>query len=622
MAAETILGRSLNIDDAFSSKCYGRSYEAFHAWVESTIEQIRREACVLLFPVFAHAYLRIVNNGKDEEKEEFLERWSDEHSCHELWKPLTCGKLSSSPKFVCRISGSTALLVSEFLSRTSNVCVVQILNENVTIEVGEFSSGCVLVEKQEEPVVVLSEKEAKKTSVGFHQQLKLGVLAESVDEARQRNSADDLPVAFFDRDPDDAANAYASALLARSRRPSKAGGLSRGLLSALDPTALALTLVEATTSLSCCKPSKDARRLAAGFVDASIRVYKVDSLAVDPRRREAEGGGNGPTQQRSVAHIGPVYSVDWERESRYLLSGGADGCVVLWDTENGRDDEDGAASASSSALSRYRAHSSGGPCWDVRWSDLSRGHLFATAGADSTARIFATDRVDPCRILVGHWSDVSKCAWHPNAHYLLTGSYDKQCRLWDLRAGKTCRILQDAHSPVTAIDLSPDGLYAAAACENGSVHVWSLDAAKKIASFAAAAATTAPDVGNPPRGGEHGQASEQRRAGVDDNAEGLAQKNAAITNKRHSQKSNLVQPSSSFSSPKREKKNPVYSVSFSSDGEVLAAGGKDQTLRIFNSIDQDDSLVLHHNFKTKATPIFDLTWTNANLCLVSGALLA
>jgi len=299
---------------------------------------------------------------------------------------------------------------------------------------------------------------------------------------------------------------------------------------------------------------------------------------------------------KAVAHRGPVYAVDWERESRYLLTAAADGCCVLWDTET----------APGRALCRYRAHA--GPSWDVRWSDLSRGHLFAVAGADKTTRVFATDRVEALRVLVGHWADVSCCAWHPNAHYVLSGSHDKQARLWDLRAGKTARVLADATAALTATDVSPDGKYAAAGCADGSVHVWNLDSAKRLGSYVppsfstpVAATLTASPAPAPAPADAASQPTPPQKAPA-------KRKASAIS----------APPTAAAAIPSPP---TVYSLAFSADGAALAAGGRDQTLRLFTSINDHAALQAHHLLKTKATPIFDLTWTRANLCLVSGPLL-
>lgn len=58
------------------------------------------------------------------------------------------------------------------------------------------------------------------------------------------------------------------------------------------------------------------------------------------------------------------------------------------------------------------------------------------------------ERAQPLRMLVGHHSDVSTVRWHPNSHYVATGSHDRTVRLWDVRDGKSQRILVGHRAPV------------------------------------------------------------------------------------------------------------------------------------------------------------------------------
>ena len=600
-----------------------RSYAAFHTWAEETIEPVRSEIVSLLYPVFAHAYLRLKTDD-EATAAEFLERWTESHSNRytEELKDLGTTVLKEEGsygwrlqrcKFVVRLGAVAAELVGDYLTRTANVCVIRVINEHVKIEIVDDAKAigrselATLIddddgenieeepEKKRKREVVVSAATARKAGVGATKgratgtEVHLGSLAESLVDAEPA-SATKVPPSFWGQaDPE--TNAYAAAMLRDHTRRKLTGNVqqsggegsrSRPRLSALEPVALMATVVGGDADqVSCMKPSRDATRIAAGFSDSTVRVWRLDAVA----RRDGARASNG------AAHRGPVYACAWSAEARFLLTSAADGCAVLWDT-GGVDAkpgaQDGGLNRQSSqlpgppgglsrartmsddlsqqhqhkprALARYRAHG-GRPAFDVAWSDLASGRLFATAGGDRTCRLFATDRVDPLRIFVGHWGEVLKVKWHPNAHYLLTASVDKSLRLWDVRArgdGVRCARILDGGGVFSAIDLSPDGKYAAAADHDGKLHLWHLDSGRPIASG-----------GDVPG---------------------------------------------------------VHALAFSNAGAALATGGRDNSVNIWdaNAIHNDTNNFFaapRHTFRTKSTPVFDLTWTFGNLCIVSGPLL-
>ena len=62
------------------------------------------------------------------------------------------------------------------------------------------------------------------------------------------------------------------------------------------------------------------------------------------------------------------------------------------------------------------------PVWVVRFAPL--GYYFASASNDRTACIYDMKQHTPVRILAGHIADVTALEWHPNQHYVATGSTD------------------------------------------------------------------------------------------------------------------------------------------------------------------------------------------------------
>lgn len=264
-----------------------------------------------------------------------------------------------------------------------------------------------------------------------------------------------------------------------------------------------------------CQP--DGRRVAVGCDDASVRIYDV--------LQEAQGGGHEPSHVLLGHKNGfPVFSVDWNRDGRCLLSGGGDGAARLWDTaavgpfgevfgggqgsnsagessslslsgtkdqKKKDDDQDTAVPglkpevkpySSATTLAVYRGHTPTSPVWSVRFSPA--GYYFATAGGDATARLWTTDRTIPVRLFAGHTSANVNCIeWHPNCNYLLTGADDKTCRLWDIQTGRTVRILNGCRAGIASVCISPGGRYALGSDHGGVVHMWDLGNGKKITEF-------------------------------------------------------------------------------------------------------------------------------------------
>ena len=54
-------------------------YAQFHGWVERCLEAARADLSGALFPVFAHCYCSLVDEGNNDEASRFLERWAPSH---------------------------------------------------------------------------------------------------------------------------------------------------------------------------------------------------------------------------------------------------------------------------------------------------------------------------------------------------------------------------------------------------------------------------------------------------------------------------------------------------------------------------------------------------------------
>lgn len=377
------------------------------------------------------------------------------------------------------------------------------------------------------------------------------------------------------------------------------------------------------TCAKLCPP--DGRRIAAGCSDSAVRIWSVDSWTPHSEKASLDTAHGVTSSEPVTVLLGhkrgmPVFDVDWNRDGRTIISAGGDGSLRLWDTRavgsygtlkristkgnmRGNGTKVVASSVSGhpsthvpgakpesnavlhgSALVSYQGHAPSKPIWSVSFAPC--GYYFASGGADSTARLWCTDRKSPVRIFAGHYSEnVNTVSWHPNCNYILTGSDDKTVRMWDIQSGTCVRLFSGCPEGVNNVKVSSSGLLVAASDYSGIVHVWDVRNGRKLNEF----------------------------------------------------KNSHESPSS----VKKDTSSIIRSISFSPCGTALATGSDDCTIRVWDS----RGLASHYSnpeflaisgantgfaagpnpireprkiFRTKFTSILDLQYTKRNLLLCVG----
>ncbi len=71
-------------------------------------------------------------------------------------------------------------------------------------------------------------------------------------------------------------------------------------------------------------------------------------------------------------------------------------------------------------------------------------------------------------------TDVECIEFHPNAHYIATGSCDKQIRLWDIETGECVRLMFTVPGSVRALKFTKNGLFLLAGNDVGQLVVFDL----------------------------------------------------------------------------------------------------------------------------------------------------
>ena len=156
-------------------------------------------------------------------------------------------------------------------------------------------------------------------------------------------------------------------------------------------------------------------------------------------------------------HEDPVYAVDVSPDGRFVLSGGFDRTVRLWDRRSGQ------------AVRVMADHTN--LVLTVAFSP--DGTLMASGGLDNVARVYEVPLpVAVAEVPLSVPGTVLRTT--PDGKQLFIGDKNGAVRLWDPAAAKVVRQFAGGSGPVAALAPSPNGAFLLAAFPGGRVLGWSV----------------------------------------------------------------------------------------------------------------------------------------------------
>jgi WD40 repeat protein len=207
-----------------------------------------------------------------------------------------------------------------------------------------------------------------------------------------------------------------------------------------------------------------------------------------------------------AAHAGDVFALAFTRDGRFMVSGGRDGVVRVWDVRAGSvrftltGHEGDVNSVAVDPAGTWVA--SCGDDGTVRVWDLATGaargvvartgavilgmavspdgQSLAFADGDNTVALWDVGNTDR-RVLGRVPARVEAVAFAPDGRRVAVGCQNGEVRVWDLAgAAPAERMLGQGTNQVTELNFSPDGRYLAAAFRWGGAAVWEADSGRKL----------------------------------------------------------------------------------------------------------------------------------------------
>ncbi|MBD3884720.1 pentapeptide repeat-containing protein [Phormidium tenue FACHB-886] len=209
-----------------------------------------------------------------------------------------------------------------------------------------------------------------------------------------------------------------------------------------------------------CKTGQCLQTLSANQSSIRSVVFTADSHHVLSAGEDRQVRLWDLTQGRCIkifeGHSQTVWAVDVSPDDRYVVSGGNDTLVKLWDIQTGR------------CLQNFEGHTL--QIWSVAFSP--DGQAIASGSMDQTARLWNLRDRQCTACFRGHSSMVMSVAFSADSKTLASGGMDRLIKHWDLESKACARTWSGYKNIIWSVAFSPDGQTVTSSSLDGIIRIW------------------------------------------------------------------------------------------------------------------------------------------------------
>ncbi|PSB04666.1 AAA-like domain-containing protein [Merismopedia glauca] len=407
------------------------------------------------------------------------------------------------------------------------------------------------------------------------------------------------------------------------------------------------TLVGHGKSVRSIAFSPDGKYLVSGSHDRTIKIWQVK---------------DGLLKKTINAHLEEVETIRFSPDGSFIADGSFDNTVKLW-TSNGEpiktanvlknegaiysltispDNQIIAVAGQQSAIALWNRQGVKIKQWSAHSQQINslefshHGKFLASASSDGTIKIWNVEG-KLLKVLTGHTSRVNSISFSPDDLTLVSSGHDGTVRLWRLVDGFNVDTWEGHQRPVYGASFSPNGEIIASASYDGSIKLWrynpwrqelkghSLEVNNASFSLDSQLVISASQDGTLKLWGRNGVFLETlsdspgwyRSVTFSPNAKQVAaaiEKTVKLWNflpcedrSKCLYRLHLVRTFTGH-------KGRVYTVSFSPDGQTIASGSYDKTIKLWNI---DGQLI--HSLNGHLDAVYSVNFSSDGKVIASGS---